>query len=62
MGTFVALNYTMWVIKKINLSNKELGKFSGATILGTGEVALILDIKGIYDTTMKKSIGGEGVE
>ncbi len=50
------------VIKKINLSNKELGKFSGATILGTGEVALILDIKGIYDTTMKKSIGGEGVE
>lgn len=50
------------VIKKINLSNKELGKFSGATILGTGEVALILDIKGIYDTTMKKSIGGEGIE
>ena len=47
------------VIKKINLSHKELGKFSGATILGTGEVALILDIKGIYDTTMKKSAGGE---
>lgn len=50
------------VIKKINLTHKELGKFSGATILGTGEVALILDIKGIYDTIVKKSIGGEIVE
>lgn len=50
------------VIKKINLNYKELGKFSGATILGNGEVALILDIKGIYDGIMKKSAGGENDE
>lgn len=50
------------VIKKINLNYKELGKFSGATILGNGEVALILDIKGIYDGIMKKTAGGESDE
>lgn len=42
------------VIKKLNLSNEEMKKFSGATILGNGDVALILDVKNIYDSIFKK--------
>jgi len=38
------------VIKKIGIKDKEVDKFSGATILGNGEVALILDLKNIHDS------------
>lgn len=38
------------VIKKLGIKNKEADKFSGATILGNGEVALILDLKNIHDS------------
>lgn len=38
------------VIKKLGIKNKEAERFSGATILGNGEVALILDLKNVYDS------------
>jgi two-component system chemotaxis sensor kinase CheA len=37
------------VIKKLGIKNKGMEKFNGGTILGNGEVALILDIRNIYD-------------
>ncbi|OQY10392.1 MAG: hypothetical protein B6I28_01105 [Fusobacteriia bacterium 4572_132] len=36
------------VIKRIKIKEDKTNSFSGATILGTGEVALILDVKSIY--------------
>ncbi len=48
------IDHQQIVIKKLDVTGKGTNRFSGATILGTGEVALILDIKSIYDYAFKK--------
>ena len=43
------IDHQQIVVKKMHFSGENLNRFSGATVLGNGEVALILDVKNLHN-------------